>query len=113
MTRPFEWPVFLLGPQLALAAGVLAALWAGMLRRPSAASLRALTVGILLVALGMVLVSPPGGIGPLIRLDGLGRGWQFLFYAGALPLALFLAADDEVPVALVLGSVLGMGLPLK
>lgn len=100
----------LLAPQLCLAGGVLGALAAGMLPRLSPRLLRALGLAALLGAMAALLALDLGAAPPLLRLDGLGFALQFLFCAGALPLVLFLSGGDEVPLALTLGSVLGMGL---
>lgn len=111
-----SFPAASLWPQLTLAAGLLACLAAGMARDISAAAVRVVGVCALIVAVWMLMftASVPGagggpGLGP-VRLDSLGRAWQVLFYVGALPLAAMLDEDDEVPMALVLGSCLGMGL---
>lgn len=100
-----------LGPQLALAAGLVAALSAGAVGRPPKALLRALALGAVLAALAWAASLAPGAeFGPLLRLDALGRSWQLVLYAGAVPLAFLLSVDDEVPTALFLGCALGMGL---
>ncbi len=104
-----EFPFVGLGPQLALAAGILSVLLAGMSGRATAFFFRAAVVLVLLLALALSALTFPQVYAPLIRLDGLGIAWQWLFYIGALPFALSLGCD-EVPAALVLGSVLGMSL---
>lgn len=99
-----------LAPQFALGFGVLAALCAGMLDRVPRAALRTLGFAVLLAAVGFAGAALPGSAGPLLRLDAIGRAWQFLFYLGALPLVALIDAEDEVPLTLLLGSALGMGL---
>lgn len=98
----------ILAAQAVLGAGAAGALALGLLRRPPAA-FRALAAVVCLAALGLSLAALPGGSG-LVRLDASGAAWQWLFYAGAIPLALSLPRQDEVPTALLLGSLLGMGL---
>lgn len=98
-----------MGPQFALAAGIICVLTAGMLNRLPALFFRMLVVFVLAAAAALAAMSVPGTYGPLVRLDGLAVSWQFLFFLGAIPYALSLDAD-EVPAALVLGSVLGMSL---
>lgn len=99
-----------LAPQLALAAGVVAALVAGMIENAPRALFRALTVGVVIAALVLTGLSSPTAGGPLLRLDSLGLAWQFLFYLGALPFACLVDLQDEVPAALMLGAMLGMGI---
>ena len=96
-----------LGPQLALACGAVGALFLGALRPNSAALLRLLRAGVLLAALALLAFSVPASAGPLIRLDGWGLAWQFLFYAGALPFAFLAGSDDEVTTALAALSAWG------
>ncbi len=98
----------LLAPQLVLAGGVLGVLAAGMAPRVSALVLRALGLAALLVSMCALLDVQFAAAPPLLRLDALGCGVQLLACAGALPLVLFLSGGDEVPLALTLGSVLGM-----
>jgi NADH-quinone oxidoreductase subunit N len=110
IVQPFQ-PWSSLAPQLALAAGIVAALCAGMMERVPRALLRAIALSVILAAAFFAAATNPAlDAGPLIRLDGLGLAWQMLFYVGALPLAVLLRADDEVPLALFLGCALGMGL---
>lgn len=103
--------MFPLAPQAALAAGVLGALSLGLLRRPPALALRALTLasigGAMLLAVGL----PADAYSSLILLaDAKSIGWQYLIYLGALPLAYWLDGEDDVLAALFLGAVLGMSL---
>lgn len=98
-----------LGPQFALAAGIICVLTVGMLNKVPARLCRILVLFVLLAAAALAAMTAPGVFGPLVRIDGLGLSWQFLFYVGAIPYALSLDAD-EVPAALLLGSVLGMSL---
>ncbi|MDE2040279.1 MAG: hypothetical protein KGO96_02470 [Elusimicrobia bacterium] len=102
-------PIEALAPQLALAAGVVAALLAGMLKERPRGLLRAVAVSALLAAALLAGASLPSAHPPLLRLDRIGLCWQELFCLGALPLAV-LMEEDEIPVALLFGSVLGMGL---
>ncbi|HAZ08507.1 MAG TPA: hypothetical protein DCZ01_08320 [Elusimicrobia bacterium] len=96
-------------PQAALAGGVLGALGLGLLRRPPALAVRALTFLAPLAALLLLPMTPAGLLPPLIAVDIKCLGWQLVIYAAALPLALRSSADD-VEAALFLGVVLGMGL---
>ena len=96
-------------PQLALAGSLVGVLAFGAWpKRAPVAELRALAVAALAAAAFLVPQMTAGG--ELVGWDGWARSWQLLFFAGALPLVLLLPAADEVPVALVLGSVLGMSL---
>jgi NADH-quinone oxidoreductase subunit N len=99
----------LLAPQAALAVGVVGALGLGLMRRPPALFARALVLLAPLAALGLLRAAVPGAVPPLVGVDAEGLGWQFVIYAGALPLA-FLSSGDDVEAALFLGAVLGMGL---
>jgi len=99
-----------LAPQLALAAGVVAALLAGLMDRAPRLLLRLLGVAVIVAALVLTALSAPTSGGALVRLDALGLSWQFLFYLGALPFACLVELEDEVPLALMLGCMLGMGL---
>ena len=110
MTAIAGLPLFMLGPQAALAAGIVAALLIGMLDEAPRVMLRLVTLSVIGAALIFTGATIPGGGNPLIRLDSLGLCWQFVIYLGALPLAALLRADDEIPVALFFGSALGMGL---
>jgi NADH-quinone oxidoreductase subunit N len=102
-------PFAVLGPQFALVAGILCALMAGMSGRVTPIFYRFLAICVLLSAAAFACMTLPGSYGPLVRVDGLSLSWQFLFYVGAIPYALSLT-EDEVPSALVLGSVLGASL---
>lgn len=99
-----------LGPQLALAAGVVAAILVGFFDEAPRAMLRLIALSVMIAAIVFTCVSIPGDGGPLLRLDTIGLGWQLLIYAAALPLAALLRGDDEIPFALFFGSALGMGL---
>jgi NADH-quinone oxidoreductase subunit N len=103
-------PWLSLAPQLALAAGIVAAIFAGFFNEPPRGLLRVISLSVMLAAAFLTGASIPGGEGPLIRLDAVGLGWQALIYVAALPLAALLRAEDEIPVALFFGSALGMGL---
>ena len=111
---PSTWAVLglpALWPQATLAAAALFTLGAGMFPGFSRPALRIVTVAALLAAVFQLRLAAPGLAGhPLISVDGIGLAWQGLFCLGALPAALLLDWDDEVPPALLLGSVLGMGL---
>lgn len=106
-----------LGSQFLLAFGVLIAMFLGMFRLPSGKFPRWIPIAVLLgamaVAAALSLTLPPPVImvpmlPPLIRVDGMGQAWQFLFCGGGLFLALSMKIEDEIPAALLLGSVLGM-----
>lgn len=99
-----------LSPHMTLASGVILALAAGVSRGVSSAALRAVAGATLLAALAVLAGLSAGDRGPMVRIDGLSLAWQLLFYLGALPAVLLHAFEDEVPPALVLGSVLGMAL---
>lgn len=100
-----------MGPQLALAAGTVGALSLGLLRRPPAALLRLLAVGAVAAAMGLAAYTPELGALSTVALgDAKSVGWQYLIFLGALPLALTLEGDDDVEIALFLGSTLGMSL---
>lgn len=110
MTAIAGIPLFSLAPQAALAAGIVAAILIGLLDEAPKAMLRLVTMSVVVAALILCGATIPQASGPLIRLDPIGLGWQALIYAGALPLAALLRAEDEIPVALFFGSALGMGL---
>lgn len=99
-----------LAPQATLAAGLLCALAAGTVKKIPLSALRAVGVVTLLMALSALGLLTPGAWGPMIKLDSLGLAWQYLFLLGALPAALLIGLNDELPIALILGSVLGMAL---
>ncbi len=100
-----------MAPQFALAAGALGALSLGLLRRPPAAALRALAVLAVAAAMALAAYTPDLGSLSVVALsDAKSVGWQYLICLGALPLALRLDGDDDVTVALFLGSTLGMSL---
>ncbi len=96
-----------LWPQLTLASGLLFCLAAGLVREVSSGALRLVAVAALIAAAWGV--APRAGPG-LAGADGIAVAWQFVLYAGALPLVLILDEDDEIPIALVLACALGMGL---
>ena len=96
-----------LAPSTALAAGTLGALGLGLLRRPSASLVRALTLAAPLAALWLIRSTLPGVLTPLVAADAKGLCWQVVILFGALPLA-FLSSGDDAEAALFLGSVLGM-----
>jgi NADH-quinone oxidoreductase subunit N len=100
-----------MAPQAALAIGVLGALSFGLMRRPPALALRALAVVSIAGAMALATWLPSGAAVSTIFLnDAKSVGWQYLIYLGALPLAFWLDGEDDVFVALFLGSVLGMSL---
>ncbi|MBI2789489.1 MAG: hypothetical protein HYX59_12470 [Elusimicrobia bacterium] len=100
-----------MGPQAALAAGVLGALSLGLMRKPPALALRALAVASVAGAMLLAVCSASDGYSSAIVLtDSKSIGWQYLIYLGALPLALWLDGEDDVLVALFLGATLGMSL---
>ncbi len=99
-----------LAPELALAALVCATLMAGL---PASGRRYWKLIGPLgaLCAFALALTTVPAVEAPgLIRVDGLSIGWQLLIFLAAVPFALLLRGEDEVPTALMLGSLLGMGL---
>ena len=98
-----------LAPQAALAVGVLGSLGLGLLRRPPALFVRALTLAAPLAALWLIKSVLPGAMAPLVVADMKGLCWQVVIFAGSLPLA-YLSSGDDVEAALFLGSVLGMSL---
>lgn len=104
----------MLGPQLVLSAGVLGSLLTGTIFPDPQANVRRFLKGLVVAAIAAALMLAASGVpsefGPLIRVDGISLSWQVLLYAAALPLALILGVCDEVPAALLLASVLGMGL---
>jgi NADH-quinone oxidoreductase subunit N len=100
-----------MGSQAALATGVLGSLSLGLMRRPPALALRALALAALAVAMFIAAWTPAGPVASAIVLgDSKSVGWQYLIYLGALPMALWIDGEDDVLVALFLGSTLGMAL---
>lgn len=100
-----------MGPQAALAAGVLGTLSLGLLRRPPALALRALAVASIAGAMLLAVWAPvDASFSAIVLCDPKSVGWQYLIYLGALPLALWLDGKDDVLVALFLGATLGMSL---
>lgn len=104
-------PLNLLGSQLALGAGLVGALVAGAARGVPARATRWLAALALVAAAALASRTLPGAAGgPLLRVDGTGLAWQYLFCLAALPFALIAPTTDEVVPALLLSSVLGMAL---
>jgi len=100
-----------LGPQAVLATGVLGSLSLGLMRRPPPLALRALAVASVAAAMFIAAWTTAGPLDSSIVLsDSKSLGWQYLIYLGALPMALALDGEDDVLVALFLGSLLGMSL---
>ena len=100
-----------MGPQAALAAGVLGTLSLGLMRRPPALALRALAVASVAAAMLLAVWTPAdGAVSSILLADAKSVGWQYLIYLGALPLALWIDGEDDVLVALFLGATLGMSL---
>ncbi len=100
-----------LGPQAALAAGVLGTLSLGLMRRPPALALRALAIIAVVSAMSFAVWAPIGALPSLIfQCDSKSIAWQGVILLGALPLSLWLDGEDDVLVALFLGSTLGMSL---
>ncbi len=98
-----------LAPQLAVACGLVGLLAAGLGRgRAPSTELRGLAAAALLAAAS--LVPAAASYGALFGWDGPARLWQPLFFLGALAPVALLPAADELPLALVLGSALGMSL---
>lgn len=105
-----RFPLPGLAPQLALGAGLAAALAAGAARRAPAVS-RAVAAAALLCAAALAWTTEPGAAaGVLARVDGFALAWILLFCVGALPFVAAARSRDEVVPALALASVLGMGL---
>ena len=111
-------PWKLLGPQLAVAAGLLGSLSLGLLVPPDRATDRtpyraARILAALALLAGLTLLSPcrtGGGAMELVRLDGISASWQLIFLLGALPLVLLMEASGGLSFVLAMGAVLGMGL---
>ncbi|MDD5656240.1 MAG: proton-conducting transporter membrane subunit [Elusimicrobia bacterium] len=104
-------PLRLLWPQCALAAGVLFVLAAGAVRRAApGAGLKAASLAFVAAALALLAPTPEAASAPLLGLDALGRSLQGVFFAAALPLLYVMEPADEVPPALVLAALVGMGL---
>ncbi len=100
-----------MGPQAVLATGVLGTLSLGLMRRPPALVLRALAAVAVVSAMILAVLTPAGLYeSSIILSDSKSIGWQYLIYLGALPMALALDGQDDVLVALFLGSTLGMSL---
>ena len=111
MTQLMTFPFVGFGPQLALAAGLLVTLASGLASGVPADFSRRLAPAALVAALALAALTLPGASsGPLIRVDGLSLGWEYVFFVGGLPFALLMRCDDEVTPTLLLGSVLGMTL---
>jgi NADH-quinone oxidoreductase subunit N len=103
------------GPMAVLAAGALAVLAIGMGQSSSQAELpcglaKAVAAGAVLLALVLSGLAPEAARPPLLRFDMLGGSMQMVFLAAALPLLYIMTPADEVPPALVLGSLIGMAL---
>jgi NADH-quinone oxidoreductase subunit N len=99
----------LLYPQAALTAGLALVLSLGMRRSLPWTLVRWTGALALLAAALLAARSGSGAVLPLLRVDDLGRALTALFCLSALPVV-FGPERDEVPVVLVLGSVLGMTL---
>lgn len=98
-------------PQAVLGAGAVGALGTAFAPSLPSAARRGLAFVAIAAAAVLTLRSVPGaGDGFLVRADALGLAWQFVALAAALPAAACIASDDEVPWALLLGSVLGASL---
>ncbi len=101
----------LLRPQAALAVGALAVLAAGASRRASLQVVKGLALAAVVVALLLLMTVRLQVVClPLLRSDLLGSGLQAVFLSAAIPLLCLMEPADEVPPALVLGSLIGMGL---
>jgi NADH-quinone oxidoreductase subunit N len=95
-------------PPAALAAGVIGSLGLGFAPARTGLLLRGvavLSLGAALLLLGRV--TPGSAALPLIASDATGAAWQSVILLAALPMALWLDAD-EARCALFLGSTLGM-----
>lgn len=102
------------GPAAALAGGALAVLAIGMgataQHRPPAWLMKAAAAAAVLAALYLGAFSPEAARPPLLRGDLLGASLQTVFLAAGLALLFMMDPGDEVPAALVLGSLIGMAL---
>ena len=102
------------GPAAALAGGALAVLAIGMgatgEHRPPAWLMKAAAAASVLAALYLGAFSPEAARPPLLRGDLLGASLQTVFLAAGLSLLFMMDPGDEVPPALVLGSLIGMAL---
>ncbi len=104
-------PLELLQPQAVLAVGALCVLAAGASRRVGLGLIKAMAGASVLAALLMLMTTPFWAASPpLLSSDILGWAFQGLFLCAALPLLYLMKPADEIPPALVLASVLGMGL---
>lgn len=107
-----NWPSLL--PQLCLTGSLLGVLSCGI---GSKLFSRVTPIARLLAVAGLALgllttISSRLGTPPteLLRIDAISLVWQGLFFVSALPLAILMIVDDEVPFALLLGVLLGMSL---
>ncbi len=99
-----------LGPGITLFCGLIGVAFIGISKKINTGLIRALSLGSLILSAFFVAWILPSSkdISPLLHADGMTRAWCCVFYAGALP---FLVAGiwvEEVPVLLLLGSLLGM-----
>ena len=90
----------MLAPQIALGGTLVGLLFLGAARVASSSALRWIGVAALACALAVL---PEAW-------DGPARLWNVLFFVGAIPLLAVLPDADEVPVVLILATVLGMSL---
>ncbi|MBI4386252.1 MAG: NADH-quinone oxidoreductase subunit N [Elusimicrobia bacterium] len=98
-------------PPLALSAALAAVLLVAVARPAPARGTRLLAVAALLGALAWTLSHWGERFQTeLLRWDGLGAAWMLLLLLGSLPLALLIEIRGERPLALLLGTVLGMAL---
>ncbi len=101
-------------PIAVLSAGALSVLAIGMGATPGRPIPCGLAKGVaaaaVLLALVLSAMTPEAVRPPLLRLDMLGGSIQLVFLAAAMPLLFVMTPGDEVPPALVLGSLIGMAL---
>ena len=99
-----------LGPSISLFCGLIGVTFVGISKKINTGLIRALGLGSLILAALLITVTFPTSkdISPLLHADGMTKAWCCVFYAGALPFLIAGVWAEEVPVLLILGSLLGM-----
>lgn len=99
-----------LGPGISLFCGLLGVTFVGISKKTSAGLIRTLGLGSLILAALFLAWTFPASkdISPLLHVGGMTKAWCCVFYAGALPFLIAGVWTQEVPVLLLLGSLLGM-----
>jgi len=99
-----------LGPVISLFCGLVGVAFVGISKSVKVELIRRWGVGSLILAALFVAFALPGSkdISPLLHADGMTKAWCCVFYAGALPFLIAGTWVEEVPVLLLLGSLLGM-----